>query len=344
MKNPNFLILLLLCPVLSFGQVGIGTTAPHLKSILDLSSTSKGLLIPRMTSAQRLAMGLTSSDHGMMVFQTDVPSSPPYCPVGFYIYDGANWVPPVLNGSSVGSTLRWDGAKWGAATNLFNQGTSIGIGTTSPKSQLHINSNAVPVSRIQITNSASSSSTKDGLAIGMCPGREAFINQQELKPLVFSIDSIERVRIDSLGNVGINVPAPTAKFQVNGTVKLGTNGLSVDSNGNVGINNSEPAAALDVNGTVKLGENGTPITGILRSGIMLDIPLILGDQELPFIVPLANVNLGATVLVSPSLPMVNVGIGYAMVVAPGIIEIKFMNSSVLPVDILEMMFYITVIQ
>ena len=376
MKNPNYFILLLLCPVLSFGQVGIGTTTPHPKALLDLSSTSKGLLIPRMTSAQRLAMTLTSADLGMMVFQTDVPPSAPYTPAGLYTFDGTNWINPIPNASLNGSTLRWDGAKWASTSNLFNQGSSIGIGTTSPKSQLHLHSGAAPTTRFQITNSASGALTKDGLIIGMNPNKEAFINQQESKSLVFAVDTIERVRIDSVGNVGINKVNPSAKLDVNGTVKLGVNGLSVDQQGNVGINKSTPAAkldvngtvqlgangltidadgnvginqsdpsvALDVNGTVKLGQDGTPLTGIIRLSTMLDIPVILSGAELPIVVPCIEANVGATVLVSPSLPLTGVSIGYAMVSAPGVLEIKFINLSVLPIDLGSMMFYITLIQ
>lgn len=376
MKNPVYFILLLLCPVFSFGQVGIGTTTPHSKSILDLSSTSKGLLIPRMTYAQRLAMSLTAADHGMMVFQTDVPSSPPYNPVGLYTFDGTSWCNPVLNASTVGSTMRWDGAKWSAVTNLFNQGSSIGIGTTAPKSQLHLHSSAAPVARLQITNSSSGALTKDGLIIGMNSNKEAFINQQESRSLFFAVDTIERVRIDSIGNVGINKINPTAKLDVNGTVKLGANGLSVDYSGNVGINRSAPAAkldvngtvqlgtngltidsdgnvginetdpsvALDVNGSVKLGQDGTPLTGIIRISSMLDVPVIPAGQEIPLNVPCVEANVGATVLVSPGQSLTGIVIGYAMVSAPGVLEIKFTNMSALPIDLVSMMYYVTLIQ
>ena len=36
-------------------NVGIGTTTPNASALLDVSSTTKGILIPRMTGAQRLA-------------------------------------------------------------------------------------------------------------------------------------------------------------------------------------------------------------------------------------------------------------------------------------------------
>ncbi|MCC7303238.1 MAG: hypothetical protein IT233_11410, partial [Bacteroidia bacterium] len=37
-------------------NVGIGTTTPDASAILEMMSTNKGLLIPRMTAVQRLAL------------------------------------------------------------------------------------------------------------------------------------------------------------------------------------------------------------------------------------------------------------------------------------------------
>ena len=49
MKLKNQLFLLLLFIVFPFyAQVGIGTTSPNASSILDISSTNSGLLIPRV--------------------------------------------------------------------------------------------------------------------------------------------------------------------------------------------------------------------------------------------------------------------------------------------------------
>jgi trimeric autotransporter adhesin len=64
----------------SNGSVGIGTTAPNTSSILEIKSTSKGVLVPRMTMAQRNA--IVSPAQSLIVFQTDSPS-------GFYYYDGS---------------------------------------------------------------------------------------------------------------------------------------------------------------------------------------------------------------------------------------------------------------
>jgi hypothetical protein len=52
-----------------FSQVGIGTVTPDASSVLDLSSTTQGILMPRMTTAQRTA--IASPANGLMVYDTD---------------------------------------------------------------------------------------------------------------------------------------------------------------------------------------------------------------------------------------------------------------------------------
>jgi hypothetical protein len=52
-----------------FAQVGIGTSSPHASAKLEISSTSKGLLPPRMTAAQRNA--ITSPAQGLILYCTD---------------------------------------------------------------------------------------------------------------------------------------------------------------------------------------------------------------------------------------------------------------------------------
>lgn len=57
-------------------QVGIGTATPDASAQLDLTSISKGLLVPRMTQAQRDA--IVSPAIGLMIFCTDcVPNGEP---------------------------------------------------------------------------------------------------------------------------------------------------------------------------------------------------------------------------------------------------------------------------
>jgi hypothetical protein len=61
--------------------IGTGTTAPAASSILDLTSTSKGILIPRMSTTQRNA--ITSPAIGLLVYDTTLNA--------FYYYNGTAW-------------------------------------------------------------------------------------------------------------------------------------------------------------------------------------------------------------------------------------------------------------
>ncbi|MBA3647750.1 MAG: tail fiber domain-containing protein [Chitinophagales bacterium] len=67
----------------STGSVGIGTTTPNTSSLLDMISTTKGMLAPRMTKAQRDAISTPAT--GLLIYQTN--STP-----GFYYYDGTKWL------------------------------------------------------------------------------------------------------------------------------------------------------------------------------------------------------------------------------------------------------------
>ena len=55
-----------------FAQVGIGTVTPDASSILDITSTTQGLLTPRMTTAQRTA--IVSPADGLIVYDSDLKS------------------------------------------------------------------------------------------------------------------------------------------------------------------------------------------------------------------------------------------------------------------------------
>ena len=67
----------------SFAQnnIGIGTTTPASSALLDISSTNKGLLIPRMTTAQRTAIATPAK--GLMVFDNDTSS--------YWYFNGSAW-------------------------------------------------------------------------------------------------------------------------------------------------------------------------------------------------------------------------------------------------------------
>ncbi|MGB5418620.1 hypothetical protein [Algibacter sp.] len=67
-KLASLLFMIIIFSTYSYAQVGIGTTSPHDSSILHIESTDKGLLIPRLTTAERNAIVTPAT--GLMVFNT----------------------------------------------------------------------------------------------------------------------------------------------------------------------------------------------------------------------------------------------------------------------------------
>jgi hypothetical protein len=69
--------------IYSSGQFGIGTSNPNAAAIIEIASTTQGVLFPRMTKVQRDA--ITSPPIGLMLFVTDDNE-------GLYIYKTSGWV------------------------------------------------------------------------------------------------------------------------------------------------------------------------------------------------------------------------------------------------------------
>ncbi len=77
----------------AWGQIGIGTTNPYASSIVEVSSTTKGMLIPRMTKTQMAA--ISPRVEGLMVYCSD-------CDIkSLYVYDGSNYVSLTTGGETV---------------------------------------------------------------------------------------------------------------------------------------------------------------------------------------------------------------------------------------------------
>jgi hypothetical protein len=87
MKKILFILSILLFVNFVKAQTGIGTTTPNASAKLEIASTDKGLLIPRMTSTQRGLISLPAN--GLLVYQTDGV-------IGFYVNSGTSASPSWL--------------------------------------------------------------------------------------------------------------------------------------------------------------------------------------------------------------------------------------------------------
>lgn len=104
MKTNFLLICVFTFSIGAWGQsVGIGTASPNASAALDIKSTTKGILLPRMTTAQRNAIMAPAA--GLLVFDLDKST--------FYLYDGDQWLPLLLANNTLvaqaaGNTIAGD--------------------------------------------------------------------------------------------------------------------------------------------------------------------------------------------------------------------------------------------
>ena len=113
MKRILFLISIISSIYLN-AQTGIGTTTPNASAKLEVASTNKGILIPRMTETQRDA--IASPANGLLIYQTD--SLP-----GFYVNRGADGVKDWIR---VSSDWTKNGTNISTTDNISTTGNLIG--------------------------------------------------------------------------------------------------------------------------------------------------------------------------------------------------------------------------
>ena len=82
MRQLFTLLAAVLLTTTTYAQIGINNENPDASAALDITSTTGGLLVPRMTETQRDA--ITSAATGLMIYQTDGTA-------GFYYYNGSSW-------------------------------------------------------------------------------------------------------------------------------------------------------------------------------------------------------------------------------------------------------------
>src|ERR1019366_4524909 len=108
MKKITSLTFFVLFLISANAQVGVGTQTPDASAQLDITSTTKGLLVPRMTASERAL--IASPAEGLMVYQTDAMA-------GFYFYKGGTWT-TLTEGTGLPATansqdhLVWNGSAW----------------------------------------------------------------------------------------------------------------------------------------------------------------------------------------------------------------------------------------
>jgi hypothetical protein len=103
-------------------NVGIGTTTPHASAKFDITSTSSGLLPPRMTTAQRNAIVLPAA--GLTIFNTTTQS------LEFYSFYGWRRVTGDISGTN--KLIGRAGFNFGNSNYPTTDGGSVITGSSAP--------------------------------------------------------------------------------------------------------------------------------------------------------------------------------------------------------------------
>jgi hypothetical protein len=208
MKN-LIILLLLVAGINAAAQVAINTDSsiPDNSAMLDVKSTTKGMLAPRMTIAQRNAISNPAT--GLTIFQTDgLP--------GLYYNSGIPAIPVwSLVGSNAGQWLT-------NGTNIYYNLGNVGIGVSNPTANLDIRGSSTDIgSMVNIGNS--DISHRLTLFGGRQNDPNPFIQWKNGDPLRFATDAggwSEKMRITGLGLVGIGTDTPLERLHVNGKFYL----------------------------------------------------------------------------------------------------------------------------
>ena len=259
-------------------NVGIGTNTPAPSALLDLTSTDKGILIPRIADTTLVAAPAT----GLLIFQS--------ADTQFYYFDGNWWRQalgpegpqgPVGPTGADGAANAWsltgnagttagpnflgttDMADLAVYTNNLERmrmesGGNLGVGTSAPEVRADIAGGDVLIDNNQyymgeLTTGVNISmlgvTSQDNIAVGSISGAGG-------GDLVFELQGAEKARLKSSGNLGVGTTTPQNTLDVEGGMAIGSsysgtaaapaNGMIVEGNVGIGTSNPVSSAILDL--------------------------------------------------------------------------------------------------
>ena len=299
MKIKNLFITLSLFAIVNLaiaqtGNVGIGTASPDASAILDVNSTTKGLLIPRVSIGSASTFGLagTTNTAGMMVYNINASITGGYG-IGFYYWTGSTWT-RIANGK-VPATLS-NGKIWiGDASNDPLEQTLSGDVTISNTGVATIQDNSVDGTDIALGSDATgdlmyyngtdwvrlASGTTgqilqaNGAAAPSWSARTAILNSQNgLSTVTTGGSATATTPYVELGGTLYKGTTVTQGANTLAFTSTATNGFSVDgstfsvdaANDRIGVGTAAPGNKLSVNGTIEAIDFGAAGSANVKVG------------------------------------------------------------------------------
>lgn len=277
-------------------NVGIGTTKPDQSAVLDINSTNKGLLIPRMTLQQR--NGIQNPATGLMVYQSDLLS-------GFYFYDGSEWK-PLTAATSQNSVAGTDG-DWTLVGNSLAGTSTTPTTTPGTSSFLGTTTNHPIVLKVNNINSGFLSAISTNFALGYRANSGVYSGTTTHTGNFNTALGTDALRLNTGGsnNVALGYRTLEDNLTGSGNVAIGSQALT-DNTGalNVGIGSQ----ALHKN---TLGANNVALgASTLSSNLSGSNNIAIGFGSLVRATSGNNVALGANALAFVVANGNNIGIGY----------------------------------
>ncbi|MFT6525413.1 MAG: cell division protein FtsB, partial [Bacteriovoracaceae bacterium] len=271
------------------GGIGIGIASPPASAILEISSTTQGFLMPRMTTAQM--NGISTPDNGLHIYNTTTNS--------MHFYNGSAWI-----NSAGGAGFAADGstpmtgqfraiATSGSASPAisFNGDTDTGMFSAGPD-KIGFSVNGLQEVVIQSASGTNSPvlSFKGDLGSGITAGTSATVTMiisnnkiadfttqgiavsgsnagphysflgdlnsgmSSMGPnqLGFATNNVERLRIDGAGRVGIGTNIPSENLHIVGNLRV---------QGGTDCTLGNGAGATNCTSDKRLKDQVTPISG-----------------------------------------------------------------------------------